>query len=80
MSIPSSTSLNCANLEFPTREPAGPLAAILGELKVEEREMDRGEWVVEGQEGGYSYARGMCIVWGMFWWWFRSCRCSGMIC
>jgi hypothetical protein len=39
---PSSTSLNCANREFPTREPAGPLAAIL------EAEGERGE---RGEEG-----------------------------
>lgn len=27
--LPSKTSLNCAKREFPAREPAGPLAAIL---------------------------------------------------
>ena len=28
--VPNRTSLNCANREFPPREPGGPLAAIVG--------------------------------------------------
>lgn len=34
--LPSNTNLNCANREFPAREPGGPRAAML------KRECDRG--------------------------------------
>jgi len=67
--IPSSTSLNCANREFPTREPAGPLAAILdwGLKEDEERKRVDRNRTVEDQDREDWKARRRCVVGVVAW-------------